>query len=106
MIPQPRRLGFRFAALLTSISLAAGCAPVGPGIYQQQANNAAYACQLGNPQACQDYQALAPAARTAKICENGGNCKIAFIHFRPARTPPPLMQMCFSHDFPILIKRH
>lgn len=47
-----------------------------------------------------------PAARSAEICENGGNCKIAFIHFRLARTPPSLMQMRFSHDFPILIKRH
>jgi hypothetical protein len=47
-----------------------------------------------------------PAAGTAEICENDGNCKIAFIHFRPARTPPSLMQMRFPHDFPILIKRH
>ncbi|HEY8611185.1 MAG TPA: hypothetical protein VIL69_07835 [Roseomonas sp.] len=62
MIPLPRRIGFRLAAMLTAGSLAAGCAPVGPGIYQQQASNAAYACQQGIMEACQDYQALAPAA--------------------------------------------
>ena len=57
--------GFRFAALLAAGSLViAGCAPVpaGPGPYQQQANNAAYACNQGIREACRDYQALAPAA--------------------------------------------
>lgn len=43
---------------LTSL---AACAPaVGP--YQMQASEAAYACQQGSPQACQDYQAIAPVA--------------------------------------------
>ncbi|WP_458095685.1 hypothetical protein [Roseomonas sp. WA12] len=57
--------GFRFAALLAAGSLVvAGCAPVpvGPGPYQQQASNAAYACNQGIREACYDYQALAPAA--------------------------------------------
>ncbi|MBP0444200.1 hypothetical protein J8J14_05360 [Roseomonas sp. SSH11] len=55
-----RRIAFRLAALLTAGSMAA-CAPVA-GPYQQQASNAAYACQQGWLEACQDYQALAPAA--------------------------------------------
>ena len=61
MAASPRQLGFRLLALLTAGSMAA-CAPVGSGPYQQQANNAAYACQQGIYEACQDYQALAPAA--------------------------------------------
>ncbi|MBP0491459.1 hypothetical protein [Roseomonas indoligenes] len=62
----PHRAGFRTTALLSigTVILAglSACAPAGPGPYQQQANYAGYACQQGNPQACQDYQALAPAA--------------------------------------------
>ncbi|SHI35877.1 hypothetical protein SAMN02745194_00127 [Roseomonas rosea] len=57
----PPRVAFRLAALLTASSLAA-CAPGPAGPYQQQANSAAYACQQGIAEACQDYQALAPAA--------------------------------------------
>ncbi|MFC0385765.1 hypothetical protein [Muricoccus vinaceus] len=56
------RIGFRLAALLTALGTAAACAPVGPGPYQAQATNAAYACQQGITQACYDYQAVAPAA--------------------------------------------
>jgi hypothetical protein len=66
MTPPPRRLGFRLTSLLTAGSLAAiglaACAPAPPGPYQQQAGNAAYACQQGIQQACYDYQAVAPAA--------------------------------------------
>ncbi|WP_424136978.1 hypothetical protein [Roseomonas chloroacetimidivorans] len=61
MNSQRHRFAFRLAALLTTGSMVVSCAPV-PGPYQEQANNAAYACQQGIPQACADYQALAPAA--------------------------------------------
>lgn len=58
----PARKGFRLVSLLTALSTAAACAPAGPGPYQQQASNAAYACQQGIQQACYDYQAITQAA--------------------------------------------
>lgn len=66
------RKGFRLVALATALCTAAACAPVGPGPYQAQANNAAYACQQGNRQACYDYQYIAPAAdaETAQAQQN------------------------------------
>ncbi|TPG53367.1 hypothetical protein EAH89_16590 [Roseomonas nepalensis] len=76
----PARKGFRLVSLITALSTAAACAPVGPGYYaqgpyQQQASGAAYACQQGIQQACYDYQAYAPAAN-AEVYQEQQNAQV------------------------------
>jgi len=75
MSATPARKGFRLLAALTALSTAAACAPVGPGPYQVQASNAAYACQQGIAQACYDYQAIAPAAN-AEVYQEQQNAQV------------------------------
>ncbi|MCK8784667.1 hypothetical protein M0638_09760 [Roseomonas sp. NAR14] len=55
------RLPFRSIAVLAALSVTA-CA-TGPGPYQIQANQANYACQMGDPNACYAAQGLAPLAQ-------------------------------------------
>lgn len=71
---EPARRALRLVAALTALQV--GACAVGPGPAEQQAAYAAQACQMGDRQACYDYQALYPAVAAERQQQEAQNAAV------------------------------